>query len=354
MKVRPADAADGPALQELFLRTPLEAGTAFVLDRSPDFWALLRLRGEFQTFVACDGPRIIGTATALWHDAIDGVTSVRVGEILDLRVEPAARGSPAALRLLTAVRATLEARRVDWAVCLVGDRNLAARGLVTGKAGFPALEPLSHWASVHYVAWRTWPRLPPGVAVREVAADDVPAVRNMIERAAAAQHLVPTSALQWPDLDGRCRAWIASADSGIEGVLVSWDGEAVRRLRVVHHRLADAPLRLIVSLAAGVGLAPRLPGPGEVLRMWATRWLVVPGHRPGVSGALVRAALRAAAAAGVQLLQVNVPGEGAARRRLPLLPRSTYWSTLYGRRMGSPDTTSPQVHGVHHADVALV
>src|SRR6185437_4977109 len=72
ISVREATPEDGRALIDFLRMTPLSAGTEFVLDRSPDFSALLRLRGTSRTFLAVSHERLAGTVTALWHDARDG------------------------------------------------------------------------------------------------------------------------------------------------------------------------------------------------------------------------------------------------------------------------------------------
>jgi acetyltransferase (GNAT) family protein len=351
--VREATLADGPALIELFRQTPLDAGTAFVLDRGPDFWALLALRGDHRTFVACEGDRVAGTATALWHDAGASTGPLRVGEIVDLRIATWARGTRAALRLLEAVRGALLEARIGWALCLVGDRNDAARTLVAGKAGFPRLGPLTRWASVHFVTLRAPRRLPSGLEVRPATDVDRAALLALAEHVAARRQLVPLPLLEWPD--PRHRAWLALERGAPVGALVAWSGEGVRALRIVRHRWQDAPLRALVATASLAGLSPPLPGPGGVLRMWATRWVAAPPGRPAVGRALVRFALRAAAAEGVQVLQVNLPEGDPLLGALPALPRSTYWSTLYGCPCGDgPTPPTPPPTACHHADVALV
>src|SRR6185437_8041075 len=115
ISVREATPEDGRALIDFLRMTPLSAGTEFVLDRSPDFSALLRLRGTSRTFLAVSHERLAGTVTALWHDARDGRGRVRVGEVVDLRVAEWARGSRAVARLLGAARDAFAEAGVDWA-----------------------------------------------------------------------------------------------------------------------------------------------------------------------------------------------------------------------------------------------
>ncbi len=357
MIVRDATRADGPALLEIFRRTPLDAGTAFVLDRSPDFSALLELRGHHRTLVACDAQRIAGMVTALWHEVEDPDGSARVGEIVDLRVANWARGSRTAAQLLREVRRTFDAEGVAWALCLIGDRNGAARTLTGGKAGLPCLKPLTRWASVHFIAWRVPLLQPRGVEVREAVPSDEAALESLVESVARQRHFVPRPYFVWPDPTGRHRAWLALQAGTPVGALVTWDGDGVRRLRVVRHRWQDAPLRALAAVASKAGVAPALPAAGDVLRVWATRWVAVRSGRLDVARALVRASLRCAAAHRIHVLQVNLPESDPLLRALPALPRSTYWSTLYGCCINpfpaASDAVGPR-RPCHHADIALV
>lgn len=355
IRIREARADEGPLLADLFLRNPLRADTEFILDRSPDFFALLRARGAFRTFVAEAGGRLVGTATALWRDGRDGAAIVRVGEIADLRVVRAARGGRAAALLLSAVRDTLEAAGVAWVVCLIGEGNRNALGLVSGGAGLPALEPLGRHASVHYVVIRVRiaPR-PSGITVRAVGPDDADALRAFLEATTHGERLAPLHQVAWPDPTAAHRAWIARGARGEAlGALVVWDGNALRRIRIARYRLADLPLRLGVGVAAAVGAAVPLPHEGGVLRMWASRAMAVRDAQRGVAGELIRVALTDAAAAGINVVQINVPERDRLLGVLPMLPRSTYWSTLYGRCLkGSGPVAKPAER--FHADLALV
>jgi hypothetical protein len=354
IRIREARTDEGPALADLFLQNPLRANTEFILDRSPDFFALLRLRGAFRTFVAESDGHFVGTATALWREGRDGAAVVRVGEVADLRVVRAARGGRAAALLLGAVREALEAAGVAWIVCLIGDANRDALGLVRGGAGLPPLAPLARHASVHYVVIRARiaPR-PRGITVQAASPGDAGSLRALLETTTHDERLAPLDPFAWPDPTGVHRAWIArDAPGDALGALVVWDGNALRRIRIARYSLADLPLRLCVGVAAAVGAAVPLPGEGGVLKMWASRAMAVVGARADFAGELVRVALADAAVAGIHVVQINVPERDPLRGHLPMLPRSTYWSTLYGWcRSGY----GPASHSENfHADLALV
>lgn len=332
MVVREATATDWNAVSEFFLTTPLESGTAFVLDRRPDFGALPRLRGVFRTFLAIEGERLAGTVTALCRNARARNQVVLVGEVIDLRVAGWARGGRAAFLLLQAAYDAFTAKGVDWIVCLVGDQNRATLPLVTSRAGFPALVPLATFASVHFVSWRVpLLREPSGLTVRAADATDASVVADLTAQTVGREFLAPVEPLVWPDVSGLHRAWIARAADGTPcGMLMIWDGEPVRRFRILRYRRADLPLRITARVGAWLGVTAGMPAPGGVLGLWASRVVTVTQGGSVTLRALLRAALRDATVAGRSVVQLNLHGLDPLLRGLPRYPRSTYRSALYG------------------------
>ena len=353
--LREAAAADWPQIADFFLATPLQSGTSFVLDRRPDFGALPALRGQFRTFMVFQRQRLVGTATALWHVARDGLDTTNLGEIIDLRVAPCARGGRAISHLLHAVYAVFVAERVDWIVCLIGKHNRAAIPTVAGRVGLPRLEFLEDFASVHFIAARI-PRLFPatGVAVRAAEASDASLLTELCAESYATQRFAPSEPLEWPHPTGRYRAWLAFEPDGTAcGALVIWDGESVRRLRIVRYGSADLLLRIAVGVAARCKMANPLPAPNEVFGLWASSVVAVRQDDGRTLRALLDAALTAAVAAGQNVLQINLSAHDPLLRRLPSYPRSTYWSTLYGYER-NPRLISHHPSKRHHADLARV
>jgi hypothetical protein len=355
--IREAGPDDGEALLGFLSQAPVHSGTTFVLDRSPDFSALLRLRGQFRTFVALTGTRIEGTATALWRDGLDGSRALCIGEILDLRVAAGARGGLIAARLLRAVQEVFRAEGVDWALCAIGDHNREATRLVLGKAGLPALHPLAHYCSSHFLAWRL-PISPMGggVAVRPATAEDAYGLQELVRNCNAHRPFRPTRLFPWPDTSGQHRAWVVDdPGGGLRGALVVWDGGAVRRIRIIRYGLADQALRAAMAVAGRLALASPLPGSGNPLRVWASRWFGTRGPDVRAASALIRTAVRAAANAGQHVLQLNLADDDPLSHALPSLPRSRYRTTVYGTHLGAPaDAALTDSANMCFTDIALV
>lgn len=354
MIVREATVADWPQVAELFAATPVQSGTSFVLDRRPDFGALPRLRGQFRTFVVPHGQRLAGTVTALWRPGMDGNGQVTVGEVIDLRVAPWARGRRVAFHLLRAVQEAFVAERIDWILSLIGKHNRPVKAVVARKTSLPALVPLEDFASVHFMAMRM-PRRRSGLTVRAAGPSDAALLAELCAAQQATERFAPPGAIPWPDPTGRHRAWLAFGPDGApHGALVAWDGEALRRLRILRYRTADLPLRAVMGAAAMLGRSAALPAPGEVLRLWATRLVAVRSGGARTLRALVDAALGSAVAAGCHVLQVNLHGRDPLLRQLPPYPRSTYWSTLYGGPLDERPAAPLSPTERFHADIARV
>jgi hypothetical protein len=354
--LREASAADWPDVAEFFLATPLQSGTSFVLDRRPDFGALPALRGKFRTFLAFQDRRLAGTVTALWHPVRDGERLTAVGEVMDLRVAPWARGGRAMSHLLRATYEVFVNERVDWIVCLVGKRNLATLPLVAGRIGLPPLARLEDFASVHFVAGRV-PRslAAAGLTVRAAEAQDAALVVEFCAAQEALERFAPVDSIAWPDPTGRHRAWLAFEPDGTPcGALVTWDGDAVRRVRIVRYRASDWPLRIAIGVAARLRLTNPLPAPGDVFGLWATRVVAIRRGGSHTLRALLDAALAAAAAAGQSALQLNLSARDPLLRRLPPYPRSTYWTTLYGGPREGGALPERYLAERYHADLARV
>jgi hypothetical protein len=352
--IRPAAESDGPTLIAFFRETPVRAGTAFVLDRGPDFQALLRLRGEARTIVAVRDERIVGSVTALWHSGVDGDRVVRVGELMDLRVAPEGRGGRIAARLLEGAAAAFDEVGADYVLCLIGDRNREAARLVMGGAGLPALHPVGHYASVHYPAWRVPTRRHPDVSVRPAVPADAGVLAALVEETVTERRFRPETLFPWPDPRHSHHGWVAEDGSGRPiGGLVVWDPMAVRRVRIRRYSAQDQLFRGLMAFGSLLGVARALPRPDEPLRIWASRWLGVRESPRGAVPLLIRTALRDSATAGQHILQINFEEQDPLFRFLPGLPRSVYWSTLYGRPLRG-GRVAPVDAGICHTDVALV
>ena len=343
MIVREATPDDGPALVRLFLETPLAAGTSFVIDRAPDFFATVRPQTRAQTFVADDGGVLVGVVTGVWRTVVDDERHASVGEIVDLRVAPHVRRRGVAYDLLTRIKSVFEATDIDWATCLVADRNAAVAGLVRGAGELPLFEPVDRWLSAHFIAWRM-PRAGrrASLRVRRATSTDRQIVDAMQTDLTRDWRLRESHGAMPDDDPADYHTWIAESAGGDPlGGIVLRDGTRSRRIRVAKYGAGDRALRVAVKVAARMG----------VLRLWASTWLGAVRPEPVVVRALLLAALREAARAGIHVVQINLSARDPIRVVLPSLPGSRFWSTLFAlRRRASSRPIGPGE--ICHVDIA--
>jgi hypothetical protein len=246
--------------------------------------------------------------------------------------------------------------RIDWVQCLIGTRNTAALLLVLGRAGFPRLRSLGLYTSLHFPAFRlpAGPRRG-GVLVREAGPDDARGLAELVRQADTPRPFRPTTPFPWPDPAGQHRAWIACTEEGRPvGALVIWDGEPVRRLRVVRWGTSDQLLRAVMALAAKAGVTEALPPLGQPLRVWASRWFGVLGGDAAIAKALVRTAIRAASRSGQHVLQLNLAGDDPLVAARPALPHAAFHTEVFGCSFSVADAAvQPADRRMCHADVAF-
>jgi len=127
IQVRQATTDDNDGLIELTRATPMPGAISLRIDRDPDFFALLRMRGEALVYVAiCDG-RLIGSISGTIHVAYVCGMAERVAYVGDLKVHPEFTGRRLSVRLIAALQTHLKSRGIDLTYNLVakGNRRVA-------------------------------------------------------------------------------------------------------------------------------------------------------------------------------------------------------------------------------------
>jgi hypothetical protein len=112
------------------------------IDREPDFFRLLTLRGPGKVFVAIANHGIVGCVSVSYRAAfIDGQRQT-VGYIDDLKVHPAWRGSRVGLKLAQTVTQYFTTQNVEVYYCLVADGNANVLPFLRARLGLPVFVSL--------------------------------------------------------------------------------------------------------------------------------------------------------------------------------------------------------------------
>ena len=143
--VREADDADNEALLTLTRATPMAGTISLRIDRDPDFFALLRLRGAGKVFVAARGQEVVGCISAALRTVYVGGVPETIAYVGDMKVHPKLSGSRVALRLIQALESSLRGAGIDVCFSVVAEGNARAMPLFEGRLGIPRWIPLGRF-----------------------------------------------------------------------------------------------------------------------------------------------------------------------------------------------------------------
>src|SRR5205823_2940489 len=108
--------------------TPMRGTIALRVDRDPDFFRLLRLRGETKVLVATSDGELAACASGTTTTAFIGRRPEKVGYAGDLKVHPRFAGNRLVPRLIGEVVEHLQSQGVDLILSLVAEGNRRVMG----------------------------------------------------------------------------------------------------------------------------------------------------------------------------------------------------------------------------------
>ena len=145
MEIRQADEADNEGLLNLTRMTPMAGTISLRIDREPDFFALLRLRGKSKVFVAVRGRQIIGCVSVALRTAYVSGLPETVAYLGDMKVHPDFSRRLVAGRLLKALEADMRLSKIDLGFCVAADGNHRVMPLFDGRLGMPRWIPVGRF-----------------------------------------------------------------------------------------------------------------------------------------------------------------------------------------------------------------
>ena len=138
--IREAIRADNDGLVLLTSLTPMKGDISIRIDRKPDFFRLLEMRGQSFVVIAEVNNSIIGSSSASAVEAfIDGQPET-VFYLGDFKIHPDYRRSTVAMRIGRVVLQKLESLNADLLFCTVAYGNDAVLPFVKGRAFLPPAE----------------------------------------------------------------------------------------------------------------------------------------------------------------------------------------------------------------------
>lgn len=144
--IRHATQIDSDNLIRLTGLTPMRGQISIRIDRKPDFFLLLKERGEAIVLVAEDQKdHIIGCFTATLNTFFFQQKEESIYYLGDLKIHPGYSGSRVAYLLVKKMHEELNNKQAGWIFGMSAGGNEAVVPFFIGKAGLPPFENIGHF-----------------------------------------------------------------------------------------------------------------------------------------------------------------------------------------------------------------
>lgn len=134
MEIREAVQADNDQLLSLTRDCPMDGTIRLLIDRQPDFFSLLKEKGEHKVFVAVSDDRIIGSFALVTKKCFIDHMPETVGYLCDLKIHPLHRNTLVAGRLLRRMHAHMQTLKICFYLCVTARGNANVESLLNGRA----------------------------------------------------------------------------------------------------------------------------------------------------------------------------------------------------------------------------
>jgi acetyltransferase (GNAT) family protein len=360
IEIRPAGEADNPGLLALTRITPMAGTISLRIDRDPDFFALLRLRGRSKVFVAARGPEVIGCLSAALRTAYLAGAPETIAYVGDMKVHPSFSGSLVAVRLVQALAADLRRAGVDLGFAVAADGNHRVLPLLAGRVGTPRWVPLGRFL-VNGLVPSPFQGSSKGYTIDTAQAADLPAIAALLDRFHRARQFAPqlqedeiaeilSAALEQPFP----RTFVARRGQCVVATLTLCDTGAVKR-----NVLLSAPGSLRLALAL-LGVATRpfpgfpLPRMGQALRLLSVRYAACEDQDRAALEALLALARTQAFRHRFTFLMLGLHERDPLRSLVRGIPRFTFSSQAFATSLGDVAGLEKRIAGIPFEDYALV
>ncbi len=341
-RIREATLDDNDALIELIRRCPVRGPLHVALDRSPDYFAFLRMQGpRSQVFVAETLNGGIVGSMVLVESGGEAWEGSRVLRLADLRTDPSFRHTRVAAALMEKYRSRLI--QEGFAYGLVETlQNKAPPRKTQRLLG----EQVEVWPEGRFELYQLPPlrpfSKPAGMRVRTAEIADIPALSDLLLSHYADTMGRPSfdeewllASLQQHNSFGLEHMWLAEDDRGkILACAGVWDQRQLRQTLTV--RLGRF-MRVFLRFLALIGFlwkVPPLPAPGRLLRFAHLRWPACARGQEKALGVLIRHLLTVMREGGeYQFLAVGLPEGDRLKASLKGILRFKTRIFLYSHRV---------------------
>jgi hypothetical protein len=360
IEIRLAEKADNEGLLALSRITPMAGAISLRIDRDPDFFALLRLRGKSKVFVAVRGREVVGCISTASRTAYLSGVPETIAYIGDMKIHPGFSGSRISMRLLTALRADLHRSGIDVCFCVAADGNHRVLPLFEGRLGLPRWSSLGrflvdgllpspfHSGSKSYV-------------VEAAQRTDVSAISLLLDRFHKSRQFAPqlledevTAAMFASPEVPFSKTFVARSGQRIVAAITLCDIGPVKRNVFLNAPSALKSALALLRLAATPFRGFQVPKRGEALRLLNVRHLVCEeGHEASLP-VLLSLARAEAFRHRFTFLMLGLHERDPLRSLVRRIPRLTFSSLAFSTSLAGPARLEELCRGIPYEDYALV
>lgn len=268
--IRVATESDNDGLLMLTAMTPMLGEISIRSDRYPDFFRLLKLRGQSQVLVAEENGKIVGCVSAARVTVHVDTKTESVHYLGDLKVHPDYRGTGLAVRLLASMHRQLLAEDADLIICTAAYGNKDILPFFNGRAGLPWAVPFGIF-KIYQILPSRRRRAPKDYSVQEER--DQPSLYRLYNDHFQQYQFGPVFA---PGELRSARHWVARSGGMNQACLSCVDVEDARQNVLIRLPVVLQILAFLLRILRRMMPMPNLPEINEPIRSlyvkaWACR-----------------------------------------------------------------------------------
>jgi fatty acid desaturase len=351
-EIRPATDADNEALLALTRATPMPGTTTLRIDRDPDFFRLVQMRGPATVFVATRGGRAIGCISASRRRQYVRGEIRDVTYLGDLKIDPSCSGGRVAIQLLSATAGALRTSDADLLVTVIADGNARAIGLLDRRLGFPRWESLGAFAVSELLPSPLARRN--SCTIRHATDSDAVEISRLANEFHRLREFAPVVAPEDVRPAKGAIPIVAVRGDEIVATLTMFDANEAKQNVVVD---TSMPLRLSLRLLQSSELllkSFRAPRVGVPIHLVYLRWLAHKPQHADALRALVQYARHEAYRSRYSFVVTGIHERDSLQQVVSGLPRMTFRSQAFAVSLDGRTDVEPIVRGIPFQDYALV
>ncbi|PSR14071.1 MAG: hypothetical protein DA408_15670 [Bacteroidetes bacterium] len=351
MLIREATDRDNKALLQLTRLNPMKGVISLCIDRQPDFFALLKKRGESIVLVAVKNEQLTGVLSASKHLVWFNKKPVPVYYIADFKVHPAFRGSTTGLRLAKNMYEMIREKGAGLVFCTIADGNDRILPFFKGRLGLPVFKTVGKFRVLQIIPSPVRPQVPFSVEDRTGSSPDFP-LKSFYHQFFQKYQLGPV--VEEEDL-ADCRHLIMVENGSIKAAISLMDTSHLKQHVVVGLPSYLKVVSTISRWAAKILPVRPFPKIGQPILMWNIRYF---GYLDGYEDALfklIKVARRLAWEQKIRFLSIGLHERDPLLHRFKKIPHIPFSSHgMLATFNQKPNQVDEVAAGIPFEDFALV